>query len=424
MNPGALVRARAVRDTFQTMSAPPAPGSVMTLMAELTGPQGQADPYPIYDRLRDLGDTVAGPDDSLIITGYRRCSALLREPRLRKNPGRLLTVSGFPDWPERPGLKLMFESILMINPPDHTRLRGLVSKVFTHRRIAELRPAVEAIADELLSELEGEADFVATVGFPFPVTVIGELLGVPAEDRLQFKDLVDAWASVLEILSGPAVDQADEAANKIIDYFHALIAERRAHPTNDLISDLVAAGDADAEAITDEELVRLAALILAAGFETTTGLLANGLIALLEHPAQADRWRRTPELSRTAVEELLRYDSPVQVIYGRTAGDDIRVGDTELHAGQRLITMLGAANRDPEVFSDPNDLMLDRDEGIPLSFGAGIHHCLGAALARLEGQVMFPKLLTRFPGLGLAGEPTRRRSMTLRGFDALPVTTG
>jgi cytochrome P450 len=400
----------------------------MTLLAELTGPQGQVDPYPIYDRLRDLGDTVAGPDDSLIITGYRLCSALLREPRLRKNPGRLLIVSGFPDWQERPALKLMFESILMINPPDHTRLRGLVSKIFTHRRIAELRPAVEAIADELLDELEGEGegegDFVATVGFPFPVTVIGELLGVPAEDRLQFKDLVDAWASVLEILSGAALDQADAAASRIIDYFHALIARRRAHPSNDLISDLVAAGDADAEAITDEELVRLAALILAAGFETTTGLLANGLIALLEHAAQADRWRRTPELSRTAVEELLRYDSPVQVTYGRTAVDDIRVGDIELHAGQRLITMLGAANRDPAVFSTPNELRLDRDEGIPLSFGAGIHHCLGAALARLEGQVMFPRLLTRFPSLELAGEPTRRRSTTIRGFEAVPVTTG
>jgi cytochrome P450 len=421
-----LFEVHLVRETSHTMSATQGPRSALALMAELTGPQGQVDPYPIYDRLRDLGDTVAGPDDSLIVTGYRTCSALLREPRLRKNPGRLLSVSGFLDWRERPALKLMFESLLMINPPDHTRLRGLVSRVFTHRRIAALRPAVEVIADELLDKLggEGEGDFVATVGFPFPVTVIGELLGVPPEDRLQFKDLVDDWASVLEILSGPAVDQADAAASRIIDYFHALIAQRRAEPSQDLISDLVAAGDADAQAITDEELVRLAALILAAGFETTTGLLANGLIALLEHPLQAERWRRTPELSRTATEELLRSDSSVQVIYGRTAVDDIRVGEIELHAGQRLITMLGTANRDPAVFSAPHELRLDRDEGIPLSFGAGIHHCLGAALARLEGQVMFPKLLTRFPGLELAGEPTRRHSTTIRGFDALPVATG
>ncbi|MEO6859257.1 MAG: cytochrome P450 [Solirubrobacteraceae bacterium] len=169
--------------------------------------------------------------------------------------------------------------------------------------------------------------------------------------------------------------------------------------------------------------MRLATLILAAGFETTTGLLTNGVAALLDHPAQADRWRRTPELSGTAVEEILRYDSPVQMTFGRTAVDDIEVGDTSLHAGQRLITILGAANRDSEVFTQPNSLVLDRDEGIPLSFGAGIHHCL-AALARLEGQVMFPKLLARFPDRELAAEPQRRPSATLRGFAAMPVRTG
>jgi cytochrome P450 len=268
-------------------------------MGELGSPAGQANPYAVYERIRELGETVAGPDDSLIVTGYRQRSALLRDPRLRKNPGRLLAVSGFPDWQERPALKLMFESILMINPPDHTRLRGLVAKVFTHRRVASMRPAVEKIADELLDRLEGSGDFVATVAFPFPVTVIGELLGVPAAERLQFKGLVDEWTTVLEILNAPAVDRADEAATKIIDYLQQLIELRRAEPRGDLISALVAAEQEDEHAATDEELVRLAALILGAGFETTTGLLANGLVALLEHPAQADRWRRAPELSRT-----------------------------------------------------------------------------------------------------------------------------
>jgi len=364
------------------MSATPAPGPGLALMAELTGPQGQVDPYPIYDRLRNLGDTVAGPDDSLIITGYRPCSALLREPRLRKNPGRLLTVSGFPDWRERPALKLMFESLLMINPPDHTRLRGLVSTVFTHRRIAELRPAVEAIADELLDELEGEGDFVATVGFPFPVTVIGELLGVPAEHRLQFKDLVDDWSSVLEILSGPAVDQADAAAGRIIDYFHALIAQRRVEPSQDLISDLVTAGDADAQAITDEELVRLAALILAAGFETTTGLLANALIALLEHPDQADRWRRTPVLSRTATEELLRYDSPVQVTYGRTAVDDIRVGDIELPDGCLIISVL----RHGKGFVPGADTVIEEEDHVLLVLDPGLEDVITPLFSPVGGR--------------------------------------
>jgi cytochrome P450 len=410
-----------MRETSHSMTA--APASVAAVMAELATPEGQADPYPLYARLRELGDTVAGPDDSLVVTGYRECSALLREPRLRKNPGRLLTVSGFPDWEQRPALATMFRSILFLNPPEHTRLRGLVSRVFTARRIAELRPAVQAIADRLCDELPDNVDFIDAIAFPFPVTVIGELLGVPVMDRPRFRDLVNEWSSVLEILNPPAVDRADEAATEMIAYFTELAARRRAEPRDDLISALAAA-EGDEEVLFDEELVRMAALILAAGFETTTGLLANGLVALLEHPAQADRLRREPELAKPAVEELLRYDTPVQMIYGRTAVDDVVVGDLALHAGQRVITVLGAANRDPKVFASPQELILDRDQGAPLSFGAGIHHCLGAALARLEGQVMFPKLLARFPRLALAGDAVHRPGIAIHRYASLPVTTG
>ncbi len=164
-------------------------------------------------------------------------------------------------------------------------------------------------------------------------------------------------------------------------------------------------------------------MILAAGFETTTGLLANGLVALLRHPAQADRLRREPALTKPAVEELLRYDAPVQMIYGRTAVDDIVVDDLPLRAGQRVITVLGAANRDPEMFTSPDELILDRHEGALLSFGAGIHHCLGAALARLEGQVMLPRLLRRFPGLRLAGEPRHRPGIAIHSYASLPIAT-
>jgi cytochrome P450 len=391
-------------------------------MAELATPAGQADPYPVYARLRAHGDPLTGPDDSLIVTGYRHCAALLREPRLRKNPGRLLTVSGFPDWEARPALRLMFKSMLMANPPEHTRLRGVVSRVFTPRRVAELRPAVENIAERLLDDLSGEMDFIETVAFPYPVTVIGELLGVPEGDRPRFRELVDDWTAVLELPSPAVVDRADVAASAIIDYFAHLAAERRARPRQDLMSALVSAGNGDGPALTDEEAVSTAALILAAGFETTTALLANGLVALLDHPAQADRLRREPDLAKTAVDELLRYDSPVQVTYGRTAVDDITVADLRLHAGQRVITLLGAANRDPGVFHAPDELILDRDEGIPLSFGAGIHHCLGAALARLEGQIMIPRLMRRFPRLALAGEPVQRAGITIHGYRSMAVT--
>jgi len=413
-----------MRETTHSLTTDLGDVSVVSLMAELASPSGEADPYPIYQRLRDLGDVVSGPDDSLIVTGYRHASALLRDHRLRKNPGRLLSASGFPDWEQRPALRLMFKSMLMTNPPEHTRLRGLVSRVFTARRIAELGPAVAAIVDGLLDDLGGTVDFVDVIAFPFPVTVIGELLGVPPADRRMFRGLVDEWATVLELLNPPAVDRADSAATAIVDYFEKLVAQRRAEPQDDLISALAAAGEDGERGLSDEELIRTAALILAAGFETTTGLLANGLLALTDHPAHLDRLRREPELAKSAVDELLRFDSPVQMIYGRTAVDDIVVGDIDLHPGQRVIAMLGAANRDPGFFSSPDELRLDRDEGVPLSFGAGIHHCLGAALARLEGQVMLPRLLRRFPKLAISGEPIRRPGLTLRSYSSLPVDLG
>jgi cytochrome P450 len=412
-------------ETTHTVTADLGETAVANLMAELAAPVGQDDPYPTYARLRRLGRTVAGPDDALIVTGYRECSALLREPRLRKHPGRLLETSGFPDWRRRPALSLMFERLLMLNPPEHTRVRSHVAGVFTARRVAGMRPAVEAIADQLLDGLPEEFDFVAEIGFPFPVTVIGELLGVPVEDRPMFRGLVDEWATVLEILNPPAVDRADAAAAAIVDYFAELTARRRSDPRDDLLSALAGAGGSGAEPpLTDEEIIRTAALILAAGFETTTGMLGNGLVALLEHPDQADRLRREPDLARPAVDEILRFDAPVQITYGRTAVDDLMVGDVALHAGQRVIAILGAGNRDPGVFTEPDRLILDRDEGIPLSFGAGIHHCLGAALARLEGQVMLPRLLRRFPEARLAGPRRRRAGNTIRGYASLPVVLG
>jgi cytochrome P450 len=185
-------------------------------------PRARRTRTPIYDRLRALGESVTGPDDALVITGYRPCSALLRDPRLRKNPGRLLTLSGFADWEQRPALRMMFTSMLMINPPDYTRIRGAVSRVFTARRVAGLRPAVQRIANSLLDGLPARCDFIDAIGFPFPVAVIGELLGVPSADRSRFRDLVTDWSAVLEILNPPAVDRADAAAGAIIDYFTEL----------------------------------------------------------------------------------------------------------------------------------------------------------------------------------------------------------
>jgi cytochrome P450 len=283
-----------------------------------------------------------------------------------------------------------------------------------------MRDAITRIADELCEALCGTVEFVDAVAFPFPVTVIGELLGIPAADRAMFQPLVREWTSVLEILNPLAVDSADAAASEIQRYLRELVRARRARPGEDLISALVTDED-DEHQLTEEELVTMAALILAAGFETTTGLLGNGFLTLLSAPHQAERLRREPALAKPAAEELLRYDTPVQILYGRTATEDIVVGDLPVRAGQRLINLLGAANRDPRQFSEPDELRLDRDEGPVLSFGGGIHHCLGAALARLEAQVMLPRLVERYPNACLAGEPIRRSGLMIRGYTSVPI---
>jgi len=291
------------------------------------------------------------------------------------------------------------------------------------RLLADLRPAIERITDDLLDGMAGDADVVDAIAFPLPVTVIGELLGVPPADRPQFQQLVRDWTAVLEFLTPLAVDTADVAAARVRDYLGELAAERRAHPADDLVSALVSAQDGDAESCTDEELVTLAALLLAAGFETTTGLLANGVLALLRNPAEADRLRTGAVDAGAAAEELLRYDSPVQMLFGRSAPEAAEIGGLRLAPGQRLITLLGAANRDPAVFPEPDRLLLDRRGEPPLSFGGGIHYCLGAPLARLEAEVAFPEVLRRFPSMRLAGEPAPRTGLALHGLVSLPVTT-
>jgi cytochrome P450 len=345
---------------------------------------------------------------------------LLRDHRLHKTPERRLASSGYPQWQDRPALRLMFSSVMMLNPPAHTRLRRLVAVCFTARRVAGLRPAVQRIVADACEQIAGDGDFVTGFAVPLPVTVIGELLGIPAADRPMFADLARDWSAVLEALSPQVVDRADAAATVIADYLSDLAAQRREHPADDLISAMATADGGDK--LTADELVTMAALLLKAGSETTTGLLSNGLAALLAHPDQAARLRAEPLLAIPAVEELLRYDSPVQVLSGRCAPDDLTIAGFDLSDGQRVLAMLGAANRDAAVFSDPDRLILDRAQQAPLSFGGGIHYCLGAPLARLEAQVAFPALLARFPRLALAGEPVCREGAMVHGHASLPIT--
>jgi cytochrome P450 len=392
---------------------------VDTLLHELTRMVGREDPYPRYARLREISPVVRAPDGALVLTHHADCAAAVRDPRLGHMPTEALAFLGLPDWAEHPALYQLFTSILTINPPDHTRLRRLVSGAFTARRVQALRPRIEEMVDELLDRMDGTVDFVTAFGFPLPVNVIGELLGVPEPDRAQFQTLVRDWTTVLEVMSGDVLAVADPAAATIREYLAGLVEERRRAPGDDLLSALIAHEEAG-DRLTTDELLTMAALLFAAGFETTTNLLGNGLVALLTHPDQAALLRERPQLAPAAVEELLRYDSPVQ-ISARLTTAPVVLGGVELDAGERIVGYIGAGNRDPRRFTDPDALLLERADNAPLSFGGGIHYCLGAPLARLEAQVALPALLRRFPDLALAGRPVQRDSLSIRGFTHIPI---
>jgi cytochrome P450 len=390
---------------------------VSRLLAELTTLTGREDPYPRYHRLREISPLVRAEDGALVVTRHADCAAVVRDGRLGHMPTEMLGFIGLGDWAEHPALRLLFTSMLTLNPPDHTRLRRLVSSTFTARRVQALRPAIESMVGDLLDGLAGDADFVPAFAFPLPVNVIGELLGVPPADRAQFQTLIGDWSRVLEVLSPEVLQKADPAAAAVRDYLSGLVAERRREPADDLISALVAAEE-EGDRLTEDELLTMAALLFAAGFETTTNLLSNGLVALLGNPAQTPSLHADPA---AAVEELLRYDTSVQIVV-RVVYEDIELSGVPVDAGERVVAYLGAGNRDPERFTEPDRLDLARRDNAPLSFGGGIHYCLGAPLARLEAQVAFPALLRRFPALALNGEPTRRDSLTIRGYTALPIS--
>ncbi len=381
---------------------------------------GREDPYGHYARLRELGPVLREPDGTLIVTRFADCQAVSRDHRLGKMPIEMLPLAGLADWAEHPALHGYFTSLLGINPPDHTRLRRLVSSSFTARRVRELGPATTRMIDDLIDDLSaaGTADFVAAFAFPLPCNVISELLGVPEADRAPFQHLVQDWSAVLDEITPEVLLKADPAAQAVRDYLGGLAAERRQRPRGDLMSAMVEHEEAG-DRLTGDELLTMAGLLFAAGFETTTNLLSNGLAALLDHPEQLPRLHADPA---AAVEELLRFDSPVQNI-DRTVIEPASVAGVALEPGQRIVAYTGAANRDPRRFTDPDRLDLLRADTASLSFGGGIHYCLGAPMARLEAQIAFPRLFERLPGLRRADGAERRNSLTIRGFDSLPVTT-
>jgi cytochrome P450 len=392
------------------------------LHVNLMDPEFVADPYPTYHRLRAEDPVHRSPLGFWVLTRYEDVVASLRDPRFAKEAIAAYVAARFGVAP--PGVGL---SMLDRDPPDHTRLRGLVSKAFTPRVVEGLRPHIQEIVDGLLDRVEGQGgmDLIEDFAYPLPVRVICEMLGVPVEDRERFKDWSLAITRGLDALLLPPdsdVTQRSGAARQSIGlYFRDLIAERRAHPRADMLSGLIAAEEAG-DTLSEDELLATCILLLIAGHETTVNLIGNGVLALLRHPAELRRLRENPGLIGTAIQELLRYDGPVQRT-ARIPSEDVTIGGRTIAKGEMVMPFIGAADRDPAQFPDPDCLDIGRTENRHIAFGWGIHFCLGAPLARLEGQIAINTLVQRLPRLALATErPEFRHSLTLRGLASLPVS--
>jgi len=386
------------------------------------------DPYPFYRRLRDLDPVYWDAQrDTWVLTRYADVAAALRDPRLsaeRVLPGQGPTAGAETGRDESPIARAMAKQMLFLDPPDHTRLRGLVSKAFTPRVIEGMRPQIQVLVDELLdaAAARGRMDLIADFSFPFPAIVIAGLLGVPPEDRSQFKEWSEAFGMLLDpgAHAPEEVDAAQAGVFALIAYLLEIVEQRREAPRDDLISLLIAAEE-QGDTLDTEELLINCVLLLAAGHGTTTHMIGNGVLALLRQPDQLERLRADPALMKSAVDELLRYDGPVQVT-GRRVTQDLEIAGRRIREGQHITTVLGAANHDPARFAHPDRLDLGRQDNKHMAFAHGIHFCLGAALARLEGQIAIGTLARRFPTLRLeTGEPEWMPSVVFRGLIALPV---
>ncbi|AGL16625.1 cytochrome P450 [Actinoplanes sp. N902-109] len=380
----------------------------------------RADPYPLYRRLRETAPIYRSPRGHWLISRHRDCTRIFRDSRFGHGSRQVLQSNNF----RRPvaGRALPF---ILQDPPEHTRLRSLVSKAFTPRMVRQLEPRITELVDGMLDEAleRGEVDLMQALAYPLPVTVISEMLGVPRADRDKIKELSHVVARGVDpdFQHTPAeMARRGQAFAQFDEYFRALLAERRAEPRADLLSRLVTVREDDA-GLTEAELLTTCILLYVAGHETTADLIGNGTLALLRHPDQLARLRDDPGLADTAVEELLRFDPPTQLTR-RTALADVDLDGRHISAGEQVVLIRGAANRDPEVFDQPERLDLGRADNRHLAFDGGIHYCIGAPLARVEGRIALSRLVRRAPGLRRTTDVLEYRdNLVIRGLVALPV---
>jgi cytochrome P450 len=393
------------------------------IFTALLAPDGRANPYPYYARLHELGEAVPLGPNAVAVVGYDAINAVLRDPGFRPSDA---SDWDMPDWQDHPVLVQGSDWILNLNGPRHARIRSLIARAFTARRVAGLEPAIAKMAEDLIDAMADRGadgtvvEFMHDFAYLLPVTVICELIGIPEADREGFRPVARDLSGIFELNELANLPAIDAAATELLAYFTGLAKLRRAQPRDDLLSDLLAISDADDSRLSDAELLHNMTLLLIAGFETTTNLLGNGLQIILEDPSAGAALRDGSVPSPAFVEEVLRYDSPVQLT--SRVGYETKIGDVPVSDGTDVTTILGAGNRDPRRFASPDTFDPLRADGGPLSFGGGAHFCIGAALARLEGSVSFPRLLSRFAKIEPAGEPVRRQTFLLRGFDELPVT--
>lgn len=409
-------------ETQPANAAPPQP-----LVFNPLDPAFLRDPYPTYQRFQTHAPVFRTPLGVWLVTRYDDVQIVLRDPRFEHR---------FPDMArrragDRAATSAAFQSlarwILMINAPDHTRIRGLMARAFSMKRVEGLRPRVQKLVDDLLDRVidKGQMDIMAALARPLPVIVICELLGVPEEDWPRFLDESCMPRHMLEPrpLSPREIDELDVAITRLGDYLGALCEARRAAPRDDLISALVQAEE-QGERLSSEELIANLIMLFFAGHETTVNLIGNGLLALHRHPAELDKVRADLGLVPSAVEEMLRYDNPTQIAGVRCTTEPMTMGGVELPIGSQLVPVIGAANRDPRAFDEPDRFDVTRSfTNKPLSFGGGIHFCLGAQLARMETCIVLDTLLRRLPTLAIEGmdAPAWHPSFVLRGLRTLPA---
>lgn len=397
------------------------------IVPDLASPQFKADPHPLYARLRADAPvhpiTLPGKQSAWLVTRYADVLDVLKDERFAKDRANALDPQGRARQPWVPGLlKPLARNMLDLDAPDHTRLRALVQKAFTPRLIEQLRDRVQAIADELLDAVppSGRFDLIHDYALPLPVTVISDLLGVPTDSRRQFHH----WSRRIVAISAQRdMLVALPAIWSFMRFVRRLFALRRVEPQDDLISALIQVRDAG-DSLSEDELLAMVFLLLVAGHETSVNLIGSGTLVLLQHPEQLALLRQTPALSRSAIEELLRYTSPVEIATERFAREPITIAGTAIPRGDQVLAVLGSANRDEQQFIQPQALDLAREPNRHLALGQGAHYCLGAPLARLEGQIAIDTLLRRAPDLRLAVPAEAlhwRRGLVLRGLERLPV---